>query len=166
MFHFELFPYQTFYIDRQFSITMRQKMFTFDVFGILSSISLSDLGQTSSPSDNEKHLAICHHDNENLLQRINVAIRHCIDFRHIHRLCEVKFEHRHYPSSIETLLIKTKLEREALNDYKQELEEFEKISEFNSSIDDEKCRMMFDQYVYLQRNYYYMIKLMKKTARN
>ncbi|CAF3466637.1 unnamed protein product, partial [Rotaria sp. Silwood2] len=86
----------------------------------------------------------------------------CIHFRYIHRLYELKFEYRDYPLSIETSLIKSKLEKIAFNKYKQELEKFEKLSQLNKSIDDHLCQTMFDEYIYLQRNYYYMTKLMRK----
>ena len=63
---------------------------------------------------------------------------------------------------METSLIKFKLAKIAFYEHKQELERFEQTSQPTSSIDDQKCQIMFDEYVCLQRNYYYMIKLMKK----
>ena len=83
----------------------------------------------------------------------------------MHRLCQINFEYRHYPLSNEIILEKSNLEKVAFDKYKNELEEFEKTSQLNSSINEEICRTMFDEYVYLQRNYYYMIKLMKKNKK-
>ncbi len=60
------------------------------------------------------------------------------------------------------LLIKSKLEEKAFNQYQQELKDFQKTSQLNSTIDDQKCQIMFNQYVSLQRNYCYMIKVMNK----
>jgi len=100
-----------------------------------------------------------------LIKRINDAIRECIHFRYIHRLYELKFEYRYYPLTIEIALNKSKLENIAFNKYQDELEEFEKIVQLDSSLDDQICQKMFDEYVYLQRNYYYMMKLMKKKRR-
>ncbi|CAF5140477.1 unnamed protein product, partial [Rotaria sp. Silwood1] len=101
-------------------------------------------------------------ENRKLIKRINNALRQCIHFRYIHRLYELKFEYRDYPSSIEITLIKSKLEKKAFNKYQQELEEFEKISQLNTLIDDQICQTMFDEYIYLQRHYYYMTRLMRK----
>ncbi|CAF0764550.1 unnamed protein product [Rotaria sordida] len=102
-------------------------------------------------------------ENRKFLKRINDALRQCIDFRYIHRLHKLKFEYRHYPLSIETSLIKSKLEKLAFNKYQHELDEFEKISQLNTSIDDHLCQTMFNEYIYLQRNYHYMTKLMRKN---
>ena len=106
--------------------------------------------------------------NERLFERINNAIRHCIQFRYIHRLYQLSFHYRHYPKSDQIVSIKSQYEKFALNQYEQELEDFEKESQSTLAIDDQKCRMMFDQYIALQRNYYYMKKIMKKnkTKRN
>jgi hypothetical protein len=104
-------------------------------------------------------------ENKNLIKRLNDAIRQCIHFRYIHRLCALQFEYRYYPLSTETLSIKSKFEKIAFNEYQQELQDFDKTSRFNSLIDDQICQTMFDQYISLQRNYYYMIKLMNKKQR-
>ena len=104
-------------------------------------------------------------ENERLLKRIHNAIRHCIDFRYIHRLYQIKFIYRYYPLSNQILLIKSQLEKEALNQYQEDLEEFEINLKENDLIDDDKCQSIFDEYICLQRNYYYMIKLMNKKNR-
>lgn len=94
---------------------------------------------------------------------MNNAIRHCIEFRYIHRLYQLNFHYRHYPKSDQIISIKSQCEKFALDEYEQELEDFEKESQSNSVIDDHKCRRMFDQYIALQRNYYFMKKIMNKN---
>jgi hypothetical protein len=42
------------------------------------------------------------------------------------------------------------------------LSDFEKVCQ---SINDEKCQIMFDQYISLQRNYYYMNKIINKNKK-
>ncbi|CAF1075515.1 unnamed protein product [Adineta steineri] len=99
---------------------------------------------------------------DELIKRIHNAVRQCISFRYIHRLCQIKFEYRYYPLTNEILSIKSQLEYVALNEYEKELEEYEKLFQLNTLIDDDICQTMFNEYVFLQRNYYYMKKLMKK----
>ncbi|CAF3961905.1 unnamed protein product [Adineta steineri] len=99
---------------------------------------------------------------DEIIKRIHNAVRQCISFRYIHRLCQIKFEYRYYPLTNEILSIKSQLEYVALNEYEKELEEYEKLFQLNTLIDDDICQTMFNEYVFLQRNYYYMKKLMKK----
>ncbi len=101
-------------------------------------------------------------DNEDLIKRINQAIRQCIHFRYIHRLRKIEFEYRHYPLSDEIKSIKCDIEKLAYIEYEQELSDFEKVCQ---SINDEKCQIMFDQYISLQRNYYYMNKIINKNKK-
>ncbi|CAF3407053.1 unnamed protein product [Rotaria socialis] len=95
-------------------------------------------------------------------KRIYDAQCQCIHFRYIHRLYQIKFEYRDYPSSREILLMKYKLEEIAYDKYQQDLDECEKRFQLNEPFDKQKCETMFNEYIYLQRNYYYMMKLMTK----
>ncbi|CAF1389522.1 unnamed protein product [Rotaria magnacalcarata] len=105
-------------------------------------------------------------EHSKLIKRIYDAQYQCIHFRYIHRLYQIKFEYRDYPSSRETSLMKYKLEEIAYDKHQQDLEECENIFRLNEPFDEQKCETMFNEYIYLQRNYYYMMKLMTKMKMN
>lgn len=59
--------------------------------------------------------------------------------------------------------MKSQLESVAYDQYEKDLEEFQKKIQMERLIDHHFCEQIFDEYVYLQRNYYYMNKLMNTT---
>ncbi|CAF1465931.1 unnamed protein product [Adineta ricciae] len=128
------------------------------------------VAQEKSPLNNESLVHIfsdcneqreCENDeDERLLKRLNAAICKCLHFRYIHRLCELKFQYRYYPLRNDTVAMKSQLESLAYDQYKKDLEEFQKKFPIERLIDHHLCGQIFDEYVYLQRNYYYMNKLL------
>lgn len=94
--------------------------------------------------------------------RIRCALIRCIQFRYHYHLCQLEYEYRHYPSSIQILSRKSQFQQRFFEDYRQELEQFQQFSNDCSSFDDNLCRQMFDEYVHLQRKYSYMMKLIRK----
>lgn len=98
--------------------------------------------------------------NDSFPDRMRDALRRCLHFRYIHRLYEVKFADRFYPVTLQLVVNQSESEAIALNDYENDLNEFEQTVQRDCLVDAATCERMFNEYVSLQRNYHRMKKLM------
>jgi len=116
----------------------------------LNDLVSSSSSSTSSLIDEEKER----------INRLNQAIIHCIEFRYVHRLCQLEFLYRHYPLTEEIQQIKMEFQQKAFAQYEKQLKDFEENLCENCLFNYED---FFDEYIYLKRNYHYMNKFINKT---
>ena len=84
-----------------------------------------------------------------MIHYVDVVIFVIYIYIYIYRFYKIKFGYYGYRPSNKLSAIESKVEKQAFNEYQQELEEIKKLSQINSSINNQQCEVTFDKYVYL-----------------